>query len=77
MRLYLSIDQLNAGMSEAKAVMHTDDENKDQSKENLIRKLNEMLAFAKTNLSGMLSFMGFNSIEELNNALKNYNNINL
>lgn len=77
MRLYLSIDQLTAGMNEAKAVMRTDDEHIDESKEKLIQKLNEMLEFAKTNLSGMLNFMGFNSIEELNNALKNYNNINL
>jgi len=36
-----------------------------------------MLSFAEDNLNNMLSLMGFSSMDELNRALSNYNNLNL
>jgi hypothetical protein len=39
--------------------------------------LDDMLSFAQTNLDSMLNLMGFSSIDELNEALRNYNNLNL
>ena len=39
--------------------------------------LDSMLSFAESNLQDMLHLMGFSSIDELNEALRNYNNFNL
>lgn len=43
----------------------------------LIAKLNDMLSFATENLSSMLNIMGFSTVEQLNEALHNYNQLNI
>ena len=78
MTLFLHVPELEAGMDAAKQTMGTVDDNTlEATKLELIAALDAMLEFAEGNLKNMLTLMGFNSIDELNEALRNYNNLNL
>lgn len=78
MTLFLSIPEVEEGLSAAhKAVGAVDQTSLDQKKQELITLLNDMLNFATENLNSMLTIMGFSSIDQLNDALHNYNQLNI
>lgn len=78
MTFFLHVPELEAGITEARSAMGMIDESQGEEQQaKLVAMLDEMLTFAETNLKSMLQIMGFSSIEQLNEALRNYNNFNL
>ena len=78
MTFFLHVPELEAGMQEAQQALGTvTEEDSERERARLVAMLDDMLSFAQTNLDSMLSLMGFSSIDELNEALRNYNNFNI
>lgn len=78
MTFFLHLDELNSGINAAANALGTADESSaEQRRLELVATLNSMREFATNNLNSMLKAMGYNSIEELNNALQNYNHLNI
>ena len=78
MTFFLHVPELEAGMQEARQALGTvTEEDSERERARLVAMLDDMLSFAQTNLDSMLSLMGFSSIDELNEALRNYNNFNI
>lgn len=78
MTLFLSVPELEEGITKAESVFSRQNTlNDEQQIKELLDILRPMLEFAQRNTNELLRLMGFNSIEELNNALQNYNNLNL
>lgn len=78
MTFFLHIPEVEQGISEAnKAFGAVDEGDAEQVQQKLVAALDQMLSFAEDNLNNMLSLMGFSSMDELNRALSNYNNLNL
>lgn len=78
MTLFLSVPELEAGIDQAESVFSRQGTlNDEQQIEELLNILRPMLEFAQRNTDELLHLMGFNSIDELNNALQNYNNLDL
>ena len=78
MTFFLHVPELEAGMQEAQQALGTVTEaDSERERARLVAMLDDMLSFAQTNLDSMLSLMGFSSIDELNEALRNYNNFNI
>lgn len=76
--LFLHVPELEAGISEAEHSLGTINADEAELKRaQLMSTLKTMFEFAQTNLQEMLNMMGFNSIEELNSALRDYNNLHL
>lgn len=76
--LFLHVPELEAGISEAEHSLGTINTDEAELKRaQLMSTLKTMFEFAQTNLQEMLNMMGFNSIEELNSALRDYNNLHL
>ena len=77
MTFFLHIPEVEQGISQAEKALGTvNEEDAEQVQQKLVAALDSMLAFAEDNLNNMLSLMGFSSIDELNRALSNYNNLN-
>lgn len=78
MTFFLHIPELEEGMAKAQQALGTvTEKDTEETQAKLIAMLDQMLTFAEDNLAGMLNLMGFSSIDELNEALRNYNNLNL
>ncbi len=78
MTFFLHVPELEEGITDARNAMGLIDESESEKQRlKLVSMLDAMLEFAETNLKEMLTLMGFSSIEELNSALQNYNNLNL
>lgn len=78
MTFFLHVPELEAGIAEARAAMNMVDESQGEEQQaKLVAMLDSMLSFAESNLQDMLHLMGFSNIDELNEALRNYNNFNL
>lgn len=78
MTFFLHVPELEEGITDARNAMGLIDESESEKQRlKLVSMLDTMLEFAETNLKEMLTLMGFSSIEELNSALQNYNNLNL
>ena len=78
MTFFLNIPQVEQGIAAAKNAMGALDESQSEaSRQRLVAMLDDMLTFAEANVQSMLDLMGYSSMEELNNALNNYNNLNL
>lgn len=78
MTFFLHVPELEAGLTEAyKAIGAIDETTMEYKQQELIAKLNDMLSFATENLSSMLNIMGFSTVEQLNEALHNYNQLNV
>jgi basic membrane lipoprotein Med (substrate-binding protein (PBP1-ABC) superfamily) len=78
MTFFLHIPEVEQGISQAnKAFGTVNEEDAEQVQQKLVAALDQMLSFAENNLNNMLSLMGFSSMDELNRALQNYNNLNL
>ena len=78
MTFFLHIPEVEQGISQAEKALGTvNEEDAERVQQKLIAALDSMLAFAEDNLNNMLSLMGFSSMDELNHALQNYNNLNL
>ena len=78
MTFFLNIPQVEQGIQAAKNAMGTLDESQSEaSRQRLVAMLDDMLTFAEANVQSMLDLMGYSSMEELNTALNNYNNLNL
>lgn len=78
MTFFLHVPELEEGITNARNAMGLVDESESEKQRlKLVSMLDTMLEFAETNLNEMLTLMGFSSIEELNSALQNYNNLNL
>ena len=76
--LFLHVPELEAGISNAEHSLGTINADEAELKRaQLMSTLKTMFEFAQTNLQEMLNMMGFNSIEELNSALRDYNNLHL
>lgn len=77
MTFFLHVPELQEGIAEAQSAIGAVDEAKgEEERVKLVAMLDDMLSFAETNLESMLNLMGFSSIDELNDALQNYNNLN-
>ena len=77
MTFFLHVPELQEGIAEAQSAIGAGDEAKgEEERVKLVAMLDDMLSFAETNLESMLNLMGFSSIDELNDALQNYNNLN-
>ena len=80
MTFFLHIDSLQKGLNAAEPIISSNIDPKSkltQQQIKIINTLNDMKEFAERNLNELLSILGFESVESLNNALQNYNNLNL
>lgn len=77
MTLFLHIPELKEGIQAAQNVLSNEPDDDQDVELRIINSLGKMLDFAQRNVSEMLGIMGFQTIDELNAALHNYNNLNL
>ena len=78
MTLFLNIPDLASGIKQAESVFSNNGSyDEEQQIANLMRILDPMLEFAKTQEQEILALLGFDSIEALNNALQRYNDTDI